>query len=302
MKKKGICIFLLSILYLNGFAEEQYKSILNNGMARWSILFEVADGFGSYDLIVNENDTLINELSYKKIYVEYLADPFDNNKEWQNHIPQEYWELSCYVRESEDASKLYLWDADKEKETLIFDLDLTLGEKFTLSEFYGSEEITVDSIYIKDELKYVQLNYDCRTFMNTEKLTFIEGVGPNTGITNLWNEYTLVNCFQNDLLFYKNDDYSEYQCGWQMKGNKLEETDYKNWNVKIEENTMIISLDINQNIQIVISNIHGQQHFKKEFSNLQYLSIPLTNFSNGIYLLTVFDNNTGKLYTKKIIL
>jgi len=310
MKTKIIYALLLSILCLSAYAELQYKSVLNNGIARWSILCEYADFFDSQDFIINEKDTLINGISYNKISVEYFNSLDESNEEWKNHTPEEYWSYNNYfIRESENADRLYIWDAEKNKEILISDMNLMKGDQFNVFLSYNganSIDAFVDSVYIKDGLKHVQLDYDFRSFMNYDKLTFIEGVGPNTGILYYdWWGNKIVNCFQNDALFYKNDFnnndlFKDFHCGWRMPFNGLKENDYKNYDIKMVGNELIISTEISQDVQIVINNIQGQRCFDKKVSGLQNLPLSFAGFPVGIYFLNIYNNGI-KVYMNKFL-
>ena len=302
--KKLILLLYLSLLGVGLNAQQQYKSVLNNGIARWSNLVIGTHVYGSFEIVIGNSDTLINNILYKKIhdvgqYMNYEGRSinFESDTEWQNYIPEYYPSPNNYyfIRESEDASKLYMYDTYKNEEILIFDLDLEVGDPFF---GIGFMPVYVDSVYIKDGLKHVQ--FDC--FVYHRKLTFIESVGPNVGIYYIVWAPMMVNCFQNELLFYKNDIFPEYHCGWQDPYDGLVKINYEDFNIQIESGNLIISCETLQNVQVVIDNIQGQRCFDKSFSGLQNLSIPIANFSKGVYILRVFDKNTNKQYTSKIIL
>ena len=311
MKIKLILLLYLSLLGVGLNAQQQYKSVLNNGMARWSILAGGVYFFDSYDIIVNNNDTLINDLLYRKIYEIHSTNGFKNDIEWQSYIPDVEYMLpnrNYFIRESEDASKLYLfytsYNGDKTAEYLISDLDLEVGDGYILPTYFGGI-VYVKDVYVKDGLKHVQLNYS--GYGPEGDLTFIEGVGSNMLSYHVQMGFAgprMINCFQNDIHFYKSEFAPEYycHCGWREPHNNLVKIDYEDFNIQIENRNLIISCETLQNVQVVIDNIQGQRCFNKSFSGLQNLSIPIVNFSKGVYVLRVFDKNTNKQYTSKIIL
>ena len=315
---RNIFIMLLCVCASNIFAQEtQYKSVLNNGMARWSYLYGGTTIYGSYDVFVNHpminnNDTLINGLLYKKIYIDGYANAFENNTEWQNYMLNVYsnFDTSNFIRESEDASKLYVFYTylSVAEEILIYDLNLEVGDPYVLTIYSGTykfpeDTIYVDSVYIKDGLKHIQLDYFVYFFEYSEKLTFIEGVGPNVGISEIGcSPRHMVNCFQNDIHFYKNEHFHEFPCGCDGFGDKVENIDYENCKIWTESGNLIISCEKFQNVQIIINNVYGQCCLSKSFSEAQNISIFITNFPKGIYILKILDKNTNQQYTTKIIL
>ena len=89
------------------------------------------------------------------------------------------------------------------------DLSLEIGDDFLVHESFGETDLSIiDSIYFNDGVKHVRTTY--QHWNNDEKLTFIEGVGTNYGLSYMHNVYNLCNCLlsiNKDLLqVYSNDN------------------------------------------------------------------------------------------------
>ena len=105
-------------------------------------------------------------------------------------------------------------------EYLVMDLSLEIGDDFLVHESFGETDLAVvDSIYYNSGFKYVRTTY--QHWNSDEKLTFIEGVGTNYGLSYMHNVYNLCNCLlsinQDSLQVYSNNnclpsaDYSEQE-------------------------------------------------------------------------------------------
>mgnify|MGYP003313165681 CR=1 FL=1 len=94
-------------------------------------------------------------------------------------------------------------------EYLVMDLSLEIGDDFLVHESFGETDLAVvDSIYFNSGFKYVRTTY--QHWNSDEKLTFIEGVGTNYGLSYMHNVYNLCNCLlssnQDLLQVYSNNN------------------------------------------------------------------------------------------------
>ena len=211
---KKILFLHLSLLCISLNAQQQYKRCLDGEMTRWSILdYHVTDiGLVSNDIIAY-GDTIINDVLYKRMYFDDTFNPFEaeeTNTVWKNYSPWLGREWGDFIRESEDASKLYIYDSREGEEFLISDMNLQEGDTFHVFIPAVKVDATVDSVYYKNGLKHILLHFvdnhlDGYYFSGRQTLTFIESVGPN-----YWFSYPFpffaVNCFKNLTTFYKNDE------------------------------------------------------------------------------------------------
>jgi hypothetical protein len=318
MKKTKYIFILLLLLSTKINAQQQYQSCLDGDIIKWSILTETYDWPQFSIEMTAYGDTAINGTAYKKIMAEELFnfDFEETNTNWRNYIPDLSNGYTHYcVRESDDVSRLYVFDAFENKEDLIADLNLQVGDEFPVpkiwpSDIYREGSLTVDSVYIKNELKHVRFNYtfwvrDLELLDYVEhSLTFIEGIGPNIGLFNIWygNFCPILNCFQNQSLFYKNELIS-YPCGYAGQGGSIQ-TVFSNeeYTLKRERDFIEIDFLLEKDRQISIYDIRGRLYYKGNFFSGKELIIPTALFPKGIYLLKLYSKDNNQVNIHKIIL
>ena len=117
-----------------------------------------------------------------------------------------------------------------------------------------------------------------------------------------------LNCFQNQAIFYKNDEvighlnFANLPCGYCFSdtGNGTNSIPKNNYSVFVQKDKVEILFDSDANVDISLYNLNGILHYKRSLHS-QNIVIPTTELSKGVYILRVFDKNTNKLYTNKII-
>jgi hypothetical protein len=229
----------------------------------------------------------------------------ESNINWKNYIPNlsNQWE-NFFIRESEDASKLYIYDSGENEEYLISDLNLQEGDEFQF--FYPGEGFHVsfvDSVYIENSLKHVQLTFSFSHAPMT--LTFIESVGPDRWFIYPWLEYSdWVNCFQNQSVFYKLEfpDWSgNCPCGLFTYAaiHSISNEDYK---LTVKDDNIELNFFIPESRRIAIYDISGRLYYRKEFPNENNVIIPISSFPKGVYLLKIFNKEKNQTSIHKIIL
>ena len=309
--KKFILIFGFILIYAGLGAQEPYKHCLDEGMVKWSSIEFVMDGGWFSTEYMAYGDTIINGIVYKKMYRGYFFDFEETDVNWKNELSlsgySEYWGLGMYIRESEDASHLYILNTRTNKEYLFFDLNLQVGDEFQFTDMWNGNyrTHTVDSVYIDDGLKHVRFDMtewfpdiDCAY---RYQLTFIEGIGPNEWYP--WMNNGIINCFQNQSLFYKNKLVS-FPCGHFLhSGGAIESiSPNKEYTVQINENEIAICFSTKSDVQIAIYDLMGKMYYHTEFLNRTKLIIPTAFFPQGIYLLEIFNKNRNTMDVEKIIL
>jgi len=298
MKTKILLFALLVAVVTN--VQGQYKHCLDGEIIRWSLVDgHIADWTSSTE-IVAYGDTLFNNIVYKKLYLDDSFNYFDaeeSNTNWKNYTPQLYYEWeNFFIRESEDASKLYLYNSLEDEEYLISDMDLQVGD--TIQIFVPSTyiNVVVNSIFFEDGLKHISVwRVDNPPYYNYYH-TFIESVGPD-----IWFNYPYIvggflNCFQNQSNFYKINAY--YPCGFQGNTDVVPNILEDNYNIFVQKDKIEIVFTYNMNVNISIYNISGVLLYEGSF-NSQNIVIPTTDFSKGVYVLKMLDKNTNKQYTTK---
>jgi hypothetical protein len=257
----------------------------------------------STDLVIDK-DTTINDKVYKKII------------EKSSYGDAQFSSFSDkYIRETEDASQLYIWDG---REHLIFDLNMKVGDTYTppvpLYHYPGWDgPFVVDSVYVKEindiPLKHIQFDYAIPSFYSrefTSKVTFIEGMGPTIGLWMMPNAWFLgmqeLNCFHNSWLTYKNENIP-YPCGFQTPPDAIPsiaiEEDYT---IRTDENGLEINLSTDAAVQISLLDLSGKPCYAADFTSQKTIIIPTASFPKGIYLLKILYEKQKKTSVRKIIL
>ncbi|MDR2056790.1 MAG: T9SS type A sorting domain-containing protein [Dysgonamonadaceae bacterium] len=308
MKKKLLFIglLLLAVMFVKA---QPYQRCLDDGIVRWSILdYHIMDAGLVSTEVYAWGDTAINDFSYKKLYIDnFLSfNAEETNTNWKNYIPVLYWEWgNFYIRENDDASKLYILDTENNEEYLISDLSLQKGDQFQIpGRWYEDTFTVVDSVYIKDNLKHVQLWW----YPNSDlgRLTFIEGIGPDHWFIHPWQEYiAFLNCFQNQTLFYKQKfpDWwaSDCPCGY-ANYSDIKTVIHQDYTFQIKNESMDIRFLLPGNRLISIYDISGRLRSEQKFSSGTNAIIPVASFPKGMYLLKITDWNKKQAGMHKFIL
>jgi hypothetical protein len=302
MKKLVLLLGLCGMLGMGLHAQAPYKPCLD-GEARWSILCEMLD-YGKFSLdLVTDEDTTINNKPYKKIMTMFSWEPTFYNF------------ADKYIRETEDASRLYVYDERTGQEYRISDLNMKVGDTYIPSKYLYTavnnwslpEKLTVDSVYLKDGLKHIQFDYTIPPFyeLASSKVTFIESIGPNVGLwttSDTWCGWQELNCFHNQSLPYKNENMC-YPCGYQVPSDAIpaiaSEEDYT---IRSNENGIEINRMTDADVQISIYDIYGKRCYSIDFAAGKIIAIPTASFPRGVYLLRILYEKQNKTSVRKIVL
>ena len=312
MKTNSLIVFSL-LFYISSFAQS-YKHCLDGEMIRWSCLdMRDCDGGVTSQDIIAYGDTLFNGIMYKKLFRDFSFDSYEaeeSNMKWINHVSSLNWIWDGYfIRESEDASKLYIYHPYYSEEFLISDLDLQEGDSVLLfTDFLGICETFVDSIYYVNDLKHIALHFYTSNH-SKETVTFIESVGNDRWFIyppNCNPNYVYLNCFLNQTIFYKNaksSDFGSYDmlpCGCFSGFGKINSISEDNYKIFIDKNKIEIVFDTEMNIDISIYDMEGKLCYSGKNLLDKKIIIPL--LSKGIYILNVFDIRHNRSITKKFII
>lgn len=298
--KISIILTLICVVNLYG---QTYKSVLGNDTARWSII-SLADWELTDEWMTNKTVSL-NSVSYRSLsHYNTMGIPININEDifWGNYNPGTLEDNTrYYLRESDDYSKLYIYDQEKMKEYLIADLNLNIGDKFYLPKdlyFYilsnQTEHLIVDSIYFKNGLKHVQLNSD-NWYFDT-KLTFVEGVGPNFGIFYIYGGFYMnkdvfcLQCFKNDNLFYRNNSagrrFQSKPCYFNDVTDKVKTVQPEFYKIINNSNSIEIHFDNQSKRCFTLFDLGGRILYKQSNSENNIL-IPKERMKKGFYILKI---------------
>ncbi|MDL2262869.1 T9SS type A sorting domain-containing protein [Bacteroidales bacterium OttesenSCG-928-I21] len=242
-------------------------------------------------------DSIINDTVYKKLY---------ETRSEANSFVSENWNLSYNELWREDIEAKQVWQRKNQREVLIYDFSLNVGD--TIDFHYHGEDITIliDSIgFITmndgDERRVFHLGYDMMTGMYE---CIIEGIGSNLGITDAYTralvgETTDLLCFKEnqDLIFIN----SYYNTCYRKSSTTNVDTQYFGNNFEIYpnpvESTIYLQSENNNIKSVSLINIGGQI-LKEFYTNIS--KIDVTDLPAGVYLLKVYYDNT--YVTKKIVI
>ncbi len=239
----NLLLALLFLSYSSFFYAQSYTSIFGNVSTTWKIPFCNLDQFIITEQISNSEITY-NSNDYKKIGTSY-AEGIDYSLNAMNG--------NGWARENTNEGKAWFVGVIETLngidtiEYLVMDLSLNVGDDFLVYESFGETDLAiVDSIYFESGLKYVRTTY--QHWNSNEKLTFIEGVGTNYGLSYMHNVYNLCNC----LLSINKDLLQVY-----TNNNCLPTADYT------EEEIKVLTLYPNPAKQsISISNISNPGNYR----------------------------------------
>ncbi len=315
--KIKILILLLVICAINIYGQT-YKSVLGNDTARWSII-----GLADWELTdewMTNKTVSINSLNYRSLsHYSTMGTPININEDifWEKYNPGTLEDNThYYLRESDDYSKLYIYDQEKMQEYLIADLNLNIGDKFYLPKdlyFYNfsnqTEYLIVDSVYFENGLKHVQLNSINWYFNN--KLTFIEGIGPNLGILYVYGGLYVnksvfcLQCFKNDNIFYRNNSAGERfqskSCFFNDITDKVKNIPSEVFKILNNSNSVQILFE-NQNKRFfTIYDLAGKILFTQG-NNENRTLIPKKNIRRGLYILKIENQSSKTNQSIKLII
>jgi hypothetical protein len=319
MKTKTYIFSLLLLLFFSSSAQN-YKSCLDGEITRWSLTgyFDFDGPEESVD-IVAYGDTVINATVYKKLFYDGSFPYYDaeeSNTNWQNHTSNISYSLpDVYIRESADASKLYLYNSYLNEEILFSDMSLQQGDTFHLLDDYFNASIKaiVDSIYFENELKHIVLK-PINPYRSQQ--TLIEGIG-----SNIWRAISyfhifagdifLLNCFQNQAIFYKMKgivyfqyylDYTFHYCGCLLSPGGTKDNVKDDYQVFVHKEKIELLFSDNMNVDVFVYDIHGKLYHTTNDVFDRNIIIPTTAFSNGLYILNIVNRQNRQTSSKKIII
>lgn len=296
---KSKLIFLLSLMVsLFSFGQETYKSVLKEGATKWLYFFpQDACMIGE---VIAYGDTIINQMTYKKLWEgsmgSYSIQPSEFiNENWNDYTFFKR-KLNGYIRQSDDASKLYLFAETENVEYLMLDMNLKVGDEFSAPEEFPRSR-RVKNIFYKNGLKIIDL----------DGMLFIEGVGAtinlfqSVGIPEAMGSYLI--CFRNNTLFYNesaqlNDTYTICACLW----NNLNEINADKYDIKKSSESIEISFGESGFRTWEMFDIYGRKIQKSEIVNQQIIQIPISDLISGIYFLRIYNSWTNERTSVKIII
>jgi len=288
MKTKCFFVTVLYCIALQANAQTGNNTVVNDN-STWSVLgVTVCPECPVWtQYIYFEGDSTINGVSYKKVFS--CDDKLHENIKYEGLI-------------REQDQKTYFIPANSEAEYLLYDFSLEDGMTFEYIDPFYQIEISfyahVNFVEINGvQLKQIQLAKVSVPDYDTIYATWIEKIGSLTGLfypcgvlaTGVKRE--LLCCYQNDELTYKNPNYSE--CYYDNPDDitsipTITIDDYSIFPNPVDKILNVFSSH-NTISHIEIFNASGKKVYSQAFEG----TINMSSFSNGLYLLKVYDKNAN---------
>ncbi|HNQ13422.1 MAG TPA: hypothetical protein PKM16_09475 [Bacteroidia bacterium] len=189
---------LLSFIFLfSSFTSKSqyYQSLFGQDSTQWFTLTEVIDAALTYRYhTIAGIDSTLNGNVYMKVFNDF--------------------QTTGLIREDTVSGKTWYYSLASQSEKIIMDLTLQLGDTFLIHTLWmDSIPVLVDSVFLINGIKHIRLDFPLLSF--TTKLEFIEGSGPNAGITyqgetHGWNYISdqLLCKYTDTTQVYANDDFN----------------------------------------------------------------------------------------------
>jgi len=317
MKTKLIIAFCFFNLFISA---QPYKSILGNSIAKWTIMY-----LPNYEMTqewITNGEEIINGIKYK-VLSQYTTDMLYIGGSYYNKnidVTDSVWRFTIpnmnnlqgerFIRESADASRLYLYDKTRNEEYTISDLNLQKGDTFYLPGssqnifHWQSNYALVDSVYSVNGIKRVQLNIYTR--FEGSKLTFIEGIGPNLGIFYIYGgvyanpDVYCLQCFQNSETFYK--QLSDKPCVYDWNVTAIKTVFENSFQLIQNKNELTMLFKTNGNRVVSFYDMTGKVIYRKTHFNCDKVFINSNSLLIGNYILSIINSqnireNSGRIIT-----
>lgn len=307
---KKIVLFILSFIAFYSNAQEyEYVPFPDSG-AIWSEVYHYSEPIwpdtvvkrASYErYTVNGEDTIINEIGYKKLYMFYDS-VFNKEK------------ATCIggIREDENKRVYFKGDTvihdfkpimnDDKEEILLYDFSVEVGDTIRDGNFFSELVVErIDRIEIDDKLRKVIYLQDISHWVN-----WIEGIGSVTGLLYHTSPITTggptnyLICFkQNNEVLYFDTSYDE--CYPKLTGLKQRK---ESSTIEVFPNPATDKLCFNFNSHdveyIKIVDFSGRTVALINVAFQQNFILNIEKYQPGVYLFKTI-NKEGIMYTGKFI-
>ena len=289
-----------------------YRSYFGNEFTHWYTFNEFYDVSYSYMYAIEGDTILPNGINYKKLCNVYG--------------------ISIYycmgIREEVETGSLFI-NTDGDSEILVSRMDLEIGDKFYFSPDMNNEDnnyhfhnirtdehgsyTVVDSIYYENDRKHIQFESEYHAFININRLTFIEGIGPNISfepivISDVWWSVCF-NCYETECGLWKvnflDQNYHDIfmgECLFNLMSiNKIN----FNFPLKLIQSKGEIELRPDagdfESGWVYVYSIQGNLLYAKPVKRNANIIIPTSGFSSGTYIIQLIEDKTKKTWREKVL-
>jgi hypothetical protein len=318
--------FLFFILLLVPFwvKAQVYHPLVDSG-AVWNVeVIEYGVPFFTYDgyKIFFSGDTIINSVSYRKLWSQYLY-YYDAQGPVVFEGANNPGATVLFAAMREDSSKkiffrafisfspFYCYDFHPDSEYLIYDFAVDPGDTVSWMSYPPNVVIGIDSFQL--------LNGEWRKAIHLEgnpiQRDWIEGIGSPLGLFNSYDTYAdcgnILTCYRNngELLYEEHHDSSIYINCDSLVGNvAIPEFNSKDFVLKIFPNPTSDFLTLNfsspnfSSAQIKITDVLGRNLFSDKIKSNQPLQIASEKFSGNSMLFCELWQEGKLIGMKKVLI
>lgn len=293
--KKILFIKLIVLISALNVWPQGYQSVFDKDTTMWYQAREAIDRIDHIE-IKALSDTIINAKDYKKLDVKGILD-----------------DSKFFLREDTTLGKVWIYDLENHMEFLTMDLSLNKGDTFRIRNiiYEGQDSVAiVDSVYNIDNKKHIRLDYGIQIHNTKDKLTFIEGIGPNAGLiyqlstlddNNPYSQVLLC-VYKDTIRVYRDEKYSNENCAFNGNvsiNNTLPVDDFSVYPNPVFD-FFCFSNPFNTHGILEIYNIKGMLLKTYNIEASSQTIINTSAYQKGLYIL-LFKDNEILISKKKII-
>jgi hypothetical protein len=278
-------LFQIILFFSSQLFSQDYEPIIKDG-SFWDIKTEYFSGTKEFKRIQVDGEIEINNKIYTKLK-QATIQVSDNSSQPQFKIDiDNFYEIDyVYLREDVNQKKLYIFDNNQNKEFVLCDFNLKIGDE--IDNYYGHQSedsnVTIIDISLDENNKKV--------FQTNQGVSYTEGIGKSDN--NLTSYINTVDGFT-ETVFCNGNAENQNDCATVLNTNNYDLSSINTYPNPVKN---ILTIQNTENITIKIYSIKGS--LLKTKSSSTNLKIDISAFSNGIYLLEV-SNSTSKERRKLI--
>ena len=297
--------FLISLVSYSQELEYEYVPFPTSGVI-WTEMYNPGFSTESEDPVYERftltgEDTVINEITYEKVYIFHEAG-FDKNKA----------ECIGGIREDEDRRIYYIGEwvqyykpflSGTNKEVLLFDFSVNVGDEITNGNFYYEDKLIVeeiDTIEIGQKLrKRIHFNYSW--------VKWIEGLGSEKGLL-FYSGDLIINGLNNFLICFEQDGEilymnSKYDNCWPVDNYVIKYEPLSEINISpnpVTNDILLFDLKDKNILTLYIYSSSGEDIENQNIYKETEFKLNTENYRPGLYFYKATDCN-GKIYSGKFI-
>ena len=296
---KLFILFFFSILFLNfGFAQDYHPLVEEDKL--WYVVETGFPDFFQSSIYKCEGDTVIENETFKVVFIS-----FDDT--------EEYWGKYGYIREDE-SRKVYfsfynLHEPLSFEPKLIYDFNAEIGDSLTITPYLFFNGLTEIDIVITDiDSVLVNGSFRKRTWFDSNGYC-IEGIGSNSGLTQVGFYSSGIACITHDLQCVKKLGETIYPDGYTgscwvvgIDENNQEKTRFNIFPNPATNNFTVEPLSqIQSGLIFKLYNSMGKLEIQKKLDKTQTTQILTGDLESGIYFYLISDRN-GVVQKGKIVI